>query len=86
MPAPKRRTKSRIKKADWAWLLRTQKVCQVCGTDEDLTGDHITPIGKGGLNVRTNLQILCRRHNAAKGRISDRADMVDGKQVKRGGD
>lgn len=71
---PKRRTSSRIPKATMAWLLRTQQVCQVCGTTEDLTGDHIISIGQGGQNVRTNTQLLCRACNGRKGRVEDRAD------------
>jgi 5-methylcytosine-specific restriction endonuclease McrA len=67
-----------------AWLLRTQKVCVYCGSDRDLTGDHLIPISKGGANVRTNTVLACRSCNSRKGRLEDRADMQDGKQVKRG--
>lgn len=74
MTAPRKRTSSRIRDYHMRYLLRTQKVCQSCGTDQDLTGDHIKPIGQGGANVISNLQLLCRACNGRKGRLEDRAD------------
>ncbi|RJQ68090.1 HNH endonuclease [Pseudonocardiaceae bacterium YIM PH 21723] len=35
--------------------------------DEDLTADHIVPLSKDGTHQRSNLQVLCRTCNAAKG-------------------
>jgi hypothetical protein len=44
-------------------------VCQHpgCGSQEDLTIDHIVPLSKGGTDHPSNLQWLCRKHNSAKG-------------------
>ncbi|MGH2878926.1 MAG: HNH endonuclease [Solirubrobacteraceae bacterium] len=42
-------------------------VCLRCGSDEDLTLDHITPISEGGSNRDENLQTLCLACNEAKG-------------------
>jgi hypothetical protein len=41
--------------------------CGYCGTQFDLTVDHITPISAGGSNHPDNLQILCRSCNGKKG-------------------
>lgn len=37
-------------------------VCEVCGTREDLTVDHVTPRSASG-----GYRVLCRKHNAQKG-------------------
>jgi 5-methylcytosine-specific restriction endonuclease McrA len=41
--------------------------CQICGTWEDLTIDHIVPESKGGATEFDNLQTLCRSCNSTKG-------------------
>lgn len=41
--------------------------CSVCGEIEDLAIDHIIPLSKGGSDELDNLQLLCPRHNSAKG-------------------
>lgn len=42
--------------------------CQQCGSEEDLTADHIIPITNGGEPLdEDNLQCLCRSCNAGKG-------------------
>ena len=41
--------------------------CVVCGTTERLTWDHILPRSMGGINDPENLQVMCLRHNLAKG-------------------
>ena len=38
-----------------------------CYATEDLTGDHIVPLSKGGTNTRENCRVLCRHHNSARG-------------------
>lgn len=53
-----------------AIVLREQPWCSECkapGTsDNPLQADHIVPHGRGGKNVRSNYQTLCRSCNAAK--------------------
>lgn len=41
--------------------------CCACGTDQDLSIDHIYPESRGGLTVLENLQTLCRSCNSRKG-------------------
>lgn len=41
--------------------------CVHCGSNGDLTVDHIFPVALGGTNDRENLQTLCRPCNSAKG-------------------
>lgn len=48
-------------------LLRGGYKCKHCGTDKDLTMDHIQPVVQGGPTIIWNLQILCRRCNSRKG-------------------
>lgn len=40
--------------------------CSYCGSHERLNIDHIIPVARGGSNHFTNLQWLCRHHNAQK--------------------
>lgn len=40
--------------------------CVYCGTDKDLTIDHIVPLSKGGENTFGNCTIACRSCNASK--------------------
>jgi 5-methylcytosine-specific restriction protein A len=54
-----------------AQAIREHPWCGVCGTpgtpDNPLTGDHLVPWSHGGRNVRSNVQVLCRRHNSSRG-------------------
>lgn len=38
---------------------RDERKCRRCGSDEELTLDHIVPRARGGSNRRENLQTLC---------------------------
>lgn len=53
-------------------LMRDGNKCKLCGTTvtgEDIHFDHIKPWSKGGETVLENLQVLCARHNLAKGNL-----------------
>lgn len=41
--------------------------CQYCGTERDLTLDHVIPRSKGGKSSWNNLVTACKRCNASKG-------------------
>ena len=41
--------------------------CVVCGTNQNLTLDHIIPVAKGGGNEESNLQTMCLEDNIRKG-------------------
>lgn len=41
--------------------------CRSCGEHRDLTVDHVVPVSKGGEDVMSNYQTLCRRCNSRKG-------------------
>jgi len=42
------------------------KPCNLCGSTENITVDHIHPVSKGGKSVSDNLQPLCNLCNAFK--------------------
>lgn len=46
---------------------RGERVCAYCGTDEDLTTDHVVPRSRGGGNETANKVWACRSCNSAKG-------------------
>ena len=49
------------------WARSMQPWCSFCGSNKDLTADHITPLASGGLSVPSNVRVLCRSCNSAKG-------------------
>jgi 5-methylcytosine-specific restriction endonuclease McrA len=52
------------------WLTALFEVfscCLVCGTENDLTLDHVVPLISGGTHGIDNMQVLCRSHNSSKG-------------------
>lgn len=42
-------------------------LCAYCGSDRDLSIDHITPLSRGGSNAARNLAPACLRCNSSKG-------------------
>lgn len=46
---------------------RDEHRCRKCGSEEDLTLDHIHPWSIGGPDTAENLQVLCRPCNSSKG-------------------
>lgn len=50
-----------------AVISRDGEECARCGTSKKLTIDHIIPRCLGGTNEISNLQLLCRACNSAKG-------------------
>jgi len=53
---------------EWRELLfEADYKCQKCGTEKDLTLDHIIPVLLGGRNEKENAQVLCRSCNSSKG-------------------
>jgi len=53
-------------------LMRDGNKCKLCGitvTGDNIHFDHIKPWSKGGETVFKNLQVLCSKHNLAKGNL-----------------
>ena len=66
LKCPLAHTKTYRARVKQKYLLRKQKVCQQCGTDKNLTIDHIIEQKNGGGNDLKNLQILCYKCNWTK--------------------
>ena len=62
-------------------LKRFNYRCARCGSDEDLTKDHITPICQGGKTTSSNIQPLCRSCNSKKARVEDRVFIPDPESI-----
>ncbi len=82
MPTPyKRGVPPQVKQRERAIMGRQRKVwyaalveqfgehCQHCGTQTEPALDHVLPVAKGGLSELSNLQLLCRACNTAKGKL-----------------
>lgn len=48
-------------------LIKKDTLCIKCGSGEHLAIDHIVPLIKGGDNIESNVQVLCRSCNSRKG-------------------
>lgn len=48
-------------------IIRNTEGCECCGSDENLTRDHIIPKVKKGDNLINNLGVLCKPCNSLKG-------------------
>ena len=54
-------------------IIKRDGCCQMCGTEERLSVDHIVPRSLGGDDNASNLQVLCSSCNSSKGgRFFDR--------------
>ena len=54
--------------ADWrGTLARFSHKCVYCGSDNQLTQDHIVPLSKGGTHTADNIVPACQRCNSSKG-------------------
>jgi len=53
----------------WFNLLaeKNKTICVSCGTDKNISIDHVIPLSKGGLNEIENMQFLCKNCNSKKG-------------------
>lgn len=51
-------------------------VCRYCGTDEDLTIEHLIPRSRGGTDAQSNLGVSCRTCNQDKGPLRDEEYMA----------
>lgn len=47
-------------------LERDEWACRYCGSDDDLTCDHVVPLARGGGNDDENLVAACRSCNSSK--------------------
>jgi len=56
-------------------LRKRQPVCQLCGTSNDLTVDHMNPVSNGGKAIEGNVQSLCGPCNSWK---SNKLFLADG--------
>ena len=52
----------------WAVFKRDGFKCVDCGSQDDLSADHVLPECKGGLTTFENLRTRCRKCNSKKGR------------------
>ncbi len=49
---------------------RDDNACVYCGSDRELTLDHVVPKSKGGPTTASNCVTACRKCNHAKGSMS----------------
>ena len=55
-------------KEEWLILLESYGYkCAICGSEEEITKDHIVPVSKGGGDSISNIQPLCWSCNKKKG-------------------
>lgn len=68
---PKRKERNKQYDHEWNKLSRLarqiQPWCSRCGSNMDLTADHILSLANGGSNILENIMVLCRKCNSSKG-------------------
>jgi len=68
---PKRKQRNKAYDYEWQKLSRLARTlqpwCSRCGTNKDLTADHILSLANGGNNILENIMVLCRKCNSSKG-------------------
>ncbi len=62
-----RKANATIGEVDIAVIYERDKVCIYCGSDKDLTVDHLVPLARGGPHQQDNLAVACRSCNSRKG-------------------
>jgi hypothetical protein len=71
-PRPRRYIPRAVKIGAWQ---RDGGKCVVCGATDRLHFDHVVPVSQGGpSDTVDNIQLLCARHNLAKGARSGARD------------
>jgi len=51
-------------------LIRDRYTCQYCGSDKDLTVDHVIPKVRGGKDTWENMVCACKKCNNKKGNLT----------------
>lgn len=63
------------KQARFSVYEKSNRVCCICGKPleyNEMTVDHITPVSRGGKNVKSNLRCTCEECNQIKGNKTDK--------------
>jgi 5-methylcytosine-specific restriction endonuclease McrA len=69
--AIKRGAEGNISSKEWELVLGFYGKCASCGSEENLTMDHVVPLSWGGGHNPENIQVLCGSCNSSKGCYSD---------------
>ena len=61
-----RNSKFKLNKEDMQKILKRDKVCIYCGSDENLGLDHLNPVSKYGKTEINNIVLACLSCNSSK--------------------